>query len=227
MKKTWLGGVVGLLVLVVVMVVFWPQQAEMPSQVSEDIQSKVLISEDEHSVLRSGELLLDTKHEQLVQYLREETGLCEESNMNRTPTSKRFCEDLDFFAQEVFFSDLQVDPNSQAVVFAVRTKQLEPDNFLVWLSLATKDLQVLTPFYLGNEFLGFSSKGKLFAYRTNCWEGMCGIKVGQTATGLEVASFNNPEQFDSREFDAQFVGWDSEVGLYYRLDGKQVLGRIE
>lgn len=75
---------------------------------------------------------------------------------------------------------------------------------------------MLTRYYLGNEFLGFSPDGTYFAVKDSCFEAKCSITVYQTNT-LSVVEKVNDTPGDERSHSAVFVSWNSNKTLSYKL----------
>ncbi len=176
-----------------------------------------VVSPDGTRIVAGGETILPVNHASIVDWFRNESQLCDGANATSTPDRAAFCTDTGSFTRLTRFSSVAVSADGQSVGFTVTSDTLTPDAVAGIFSRRTDTVTMLTDYYLGNGFVGFSPGGTYFIYRSGCFEGMCGLTVKNTDTLITVAGINMPEYADSRAQDAGFVRWVSDSEIEYRL----------
>lgn len=173
------------------------------------------VDADGKSIIKNGDVFLSITDPRIFSWFKQSAGLCDESNIGNTEARKDFCSNEAAFAEKTNFVFAESSPDFQTVVFVVETEELTPDRVV---GAITQDgaFSMLTRYYLGNEFLGFSPDGTYFAVKDSCFEAKCSITVYQTNT-LSVVEKVNDTPGDERSHSAVFVSWNSNKTLSYKL----------
>jgi hypothetical protein len=174
------------------------------------------LSGDRKSVVVDGQVLLPIDHDQIVDWFRTKSQLCDAYNITTTADRRMFCEDKASFRDRTRFASVAVSPDRMTIGLTIESATLSPDTVAGIFLRSTGRVHFLTGYYLGNHFIGFSPTGTNFAYRGNCLEAKCGLFIVDSLTLDERASLNNPNG-DSRVKDATLVRWISDNEVEYRL----------
>lgn len=178
-----------------------------------------VLSESHKSIVIDGQTLLEISNDVIFNFFKNESGLCDESNIDSTPERRMFCEDKETFKSMTRFASIVISPNRTEIGFTIESDALTPDKVVGFLDTTGTNNKVsfLTNYYIGNDFISFSPNGKYFVYQGNCWEAMCGLYFKDSATLTEQLSLNNPEYLDERTKDAEFVRWITNNKVEYKL----------
>lgn len=175
------------------------------------------LSADKKDIIVNGSVLLSIDNDAIFNWFKTESQLCDGYNLTSTPDRKAFCENRSSFKNQTRFASIVISPDKMKIGFTIESDTLSPDKVVgIFLRSANK-VNLLTNYYLGNEFISFSPSGKYFVYQGNCWEGLCGLFIKDSETLTEKASLNNPEYVDFRSADAEFVRWLSDNQVEYKL----------
>ncbi|MDP4000742.1 MAG: hypothetical protein Q8P83_00665 [bacterium] len=175
------------------------------------------LSADKKSIVADGKVLLSIDSDTIFNWFKTESQLCDGYNLTNTPDRKMFCENKTSFKNQTRFASIVVSPDKMKIGFTIENDTLSPDKVAgIFLSSANK-VDLLTNFYLGNEFISFSPSGTNFVYQGGCFEGMCGLFIKNSETLANKASLNNPEFADARGQNAIFVRWISDNKVEYKL----------
>ncbi|EKE06846.1 MAG: hypothetical protein ACD_18C00258G0002 [uncultured bacterium] len=101
--------------------------------------------------------------------------------------------------------------------FSIESDTLTPDKVVGIFLTTDNKVQLLSNYYLGNEFISFSPQSTYFVYKGICWEGLCGLFVKDANTLEDKISLNNPEFLDMRTVDANFINWITDNKISYKL----------
>jgi hypothetical protein len=175
------------------------------------------LSADKKSIVADGQVLLAIDDDAIFNWFKTESQLCEGYNLTSTPDRKMFCEDETYFKSQTRFASIVVSPDKMKIGFSIESDALSPDNVVGIFLRSTNKVNLLTDYYLGNEFINFSPNGTNFIYQGRCWEGQCGLFIKNSETLAEEASLNNPEFLDARGQQATFVRWISDNQIEYKL----------
>lgn len=175
------------------------------------------LSVDKRSIIEGSEVLLSVDNDEIFNWFKKDSQLCDSNNINITPDRKSFCENKTTFKNLTRFSSIIVSPDKNYIGFSIESDTLSPDNVIGIYSRTTNKVNLLTSYYLGNEFISFSSSGLNFVYQSGCFEAMCGLFVKNSQTLKTAASINNPEYADERGQNVTFVKWITDNKVEYKL----------
>jgi len=175
------------------------------------------LSADKKSVIVDGKVLLSIDNDTIFNWFKKESHLCDKYNITTTANRESFCKNKSSFKKLTRFASIAVSPDKMKIGFTIESETLTPDKVVGIFLRSTNKINLLTSYYLGNEFISFSPSGKYFVYQGSCWEGMCGLFIKDSETLAEKASLNNPEYVDYRNTDAEFVRWLSDNKVEYKL----------
>lgn len=174
------------------------------------------LSEDRKSIVEEGDVLLAIDDDSIFNFFKTESGLCD--NKEEAPWGG--CLSKETFKTATRFASIVLSPDKTNIGFDIENDKLVPDKAagIFYPHRASDKVYFLTSYYLGNEFIGFSPAGINFAYRGNCWEGLCGLYIKNSETLENVMDFNNPvEGLDARVVNSQFIKWISDNEIEYKL----------
>ncbi|MCH8518706.1 hypothetical protein LAT59_03010 [Candidatus Gracilibacteria bacterium] len=191
----------------------------------ENIEPNISLSEDNKNIMLGESVLLGINDIRLMNMFREESQLCDEFNIESSMEWREFCEDREVFVSQTSFASIDISPDNTKVGFTLESDVLIPDTLVGFFSLSDNEINFLSNYYLGNEFISFSPNGAYFIYRGFCWEAKCGLSVRDSETLEEVGSINNPEYIDMRQEDVQFLRWISDNEIEYEL-GTEILQEL-
>ncbi len=174
------------------------------------------LSADKKDIVAGDKILLSIDDDAIFNWFKTKSQLCDPYNIT-TVNRKSFCENKTFFRKLTRFSSIVVSPDKMKIGFTIESDEVSPDKVVGIFLRSTNKVNLLTNYYLGNEFISFSPSGKYFVYRGYCWEGLCGLFIRETETLAEKVSLNNPESIDLRVLDAKFIRWLSDNEIEYKL----------
>ena len=175
------------------------------------------LSSDKKSIVADGKVLLAIDNDTIFNWFKTDSQLCDGYNLTSTPDRKTFCENKTSFKNETRFASIVVSPDKMKIGFTIESDTLSPDKVAGVFLRSTNKVNLLTNYYLGNEFISFSPSGTNFVYQGGCFEVMCGLFIKNSETLANKASLNNPEFADTRGQNATFVKWISDNKVEYKL----------
>jgi len=183
--------------------------------------SSIKLSANKKAIVAGKQLLLEVNHTKIMNYFKAEGQLCDTYYLNQ-PERKAFCTNKKMFKQKTQFNTIDVSTNQTAIGFSLTAEVMSPDALVGIIYPERKEdlIHFLSNYYLGNEFLGFAPDGKHFIYQHNCWEGLCGLTVKNTATLQTVLEINNPEGVDERTDKTVFEKWIDSQTISYLINGE-------
>lgn len=187
-------------------------QVNLPTELT---NNPPILSTDQKSIVSEDKVIFSIDDDPIFNWFKSKSQLCDESNISSTPNRKMFCENKQAFREDIEFSSIEVSPDKKKIGFTIISDSY--DTVVGIYHLERKQIEILSDYYLGNEFISFSPSGKYFIYRGRCWEAMCGLFVKDTDTLKEKAKINDPEYVDYRQWDAEFIRWISDNEVEYRL----------
>jgi hypothetical protein len=175
------------------------------------------LSADRKSIIADSKVLLTVDSDTIFNWFKTESQLCDGYNLTSTSDRKMFCENKTSFNGQTRFASIVVSPDKMKIGFTIESDTLSPDKVAGVFLRSTNKVNLLTNYYLGNEFISFSPSGANFVYQGGCFEGMCGLFIKSSESLANKASLNNPEFADSRSQNAIFVRWISDNQVEYKL----------
>ncbi len=176
----------------------------------------VALSGDGKSVLVGGRVALAIDDDQIVEWFRSKSQLCDQHNMTTTPGRRTFCENKASFRDQTRFASVVGSPDGIQIGLTIESATLSPDTVAGIFLRSTGTVRFLTSYYLDNRFIGFSPTGANFIYQGGCFEAKCGLFIVDSKTLAEIASLNKPDGGE-RQQNATFVRWISDNEVEYRL----------
>jgi len=173
------------------------------------------LSADKKSLVADGKVLLTIDNETIFNWFKTESQLCDGYNLTSTTDRKMFCENITSFKNLTRFASIVVAPDKMKIGFTIESDTLFPDKVVGIFLRSTNKVYILTNYYLGNEFIGFSPSGKNFVYRGACFEGDCGFFIKDSDT-LDVKGDFHGTYLDSG-INYSFVRWISDNEADYKL----------
>jgi hypothetical protein len=173
------------------------------------------LSADHKSIAASGKVIMSIDDEAIFSFFKDKkVGMCDENNIDSTPTRKAFCTDKSMFKSKSRFSTIVSSPDNKKIGFSIETDELTPDSVvgIFYPFNTTYKVHFLTNYYLGNQFISFSPTSKNFVFRSNCFEGDCGLFVKDSNTLADKISFGNTPDHS----DYSFVKWISDKEIEYK-----------
>ena len=175
------------------------------------------LSADKKSIAVDGKVLLAVDNDTIFNWFKTESQLCDGYNLTSAPDRKMFCENKTSFKNETKFASIAVSPDKMKVGFTIESDTLSPDKVAGIFLRPTNKVNLLTTYYLGNEFISFSPSGTNFVFSSYCFENDCGFTIKNSETLSEKISFGNtPDHSDYR-----FVKWISDKEIEYK-DGTEL-----
>ncbi len=192
-------------------------------------QDQISLSDDRTEIIARGvkgrEVLLTASDPAIFQFFKTQSQLCDAANIGISPERRLYCTDLSAFAKGTHFSSVVSSPVGRNIGFTIASDALRPDTAAgIFYPSRTGDKVVFfTNYYLGNEFLSFSPTGIYFVYKSDCFEGKCGITVRNTETLFEKIRLGGGEGEINHEFvrwisDQEFESKDGEELHPYRFE---------
>lgn len=180
-------------------------------------EQKPTLSADEKSITVDGEVVLAIDHDTIFNWFKTSSQLCDEANITSTPDRKGFCENVDEFKNQTRFASLVVSPDNTSIGFTIETDTLLPDTVVGIFSRADNRVTLLSNFYLGNDFIGFSPTGENFAYTDDCLGGLCALYIKNSKTLVEKITLSDAEYADARTNMVMLVRWVSDNEIVYQV----------
>ena len=176
-----------------------------------------VVSTDRKSV-SDGQIVLAIDNDQIVEWFRTQSQLCDTGSINSTPDRRMFCTDKATFRDRTRFASAVPSPDRMTIGFTISSDTLAPDTVAGIYQRSTGTVRFLTSYYIGNQFISFSPSGAKFVYQGGCFEANCGLFVRDTVTLVEKARVNDLVGGE-RHQNATFVRWVSDNEAEYRLGG--------
>ncbi len=177
--------------------------------------SAAVVSADGKSVVDGRQqAVLVVDDDQVVEWFRTQSQLCDAYNINTRPDRRAFCTDKATFKGKARFASVVGSPDGAATGFTITTDTLAPDAVAGILFRSTGKVQMLTNYYIENQFIGFSPSGGSFVYQGGCFEGNCSLFVRDSVTLAQKASVNTGT---ARHQNATFLRWLSDRQFEFRL----------
>ena len=173
------------------------------------------LSADKKSVVVDSKIWLSIDNDTIFNWFKTESQLCDGYNLTSTSDRKMFCENKTSFKNQTRFASIVVSPDKMKIGFTIESDTLSPDKVAGIFLRSTNKVQILTSYYLGNEFISFSPNGTNFAYRDGCWETICAFYIKNSETLADKINFIPPE-VDMRG-NYEFVRWISDNQAEYKL----------
>jgi len=175
------------------------------------------LSKDKKSIVVANTVLVSIDTDEIFNWFKNKSQLCDGYNLTSNPDRKAFCENKVSFKSQTRFSSIVISPDKTDIGFTIESDTLSPDTVAGIFSPSTHSINLLTNYYIGNEFISFSPSGKYFVYQGNCWEGLCGLFIKNSETLTEETLINNPEYVDLRSSNATFIKWISDNTIEYKI----------
>ncbi len=175
------------------------------------------LTPDRRTLTQNGQAVLAIDNEQIVQWFRNESQLCDARNIGATADRRSFCTNVATFKDKTHFATAISSPDGMTVGFTIQSDTLSPDSVAGLFVRASGTVTFLTSYYIGNEFNSFSPSGSRFVYQGGCYEAKCALYVRDTATLAERFRINASTGGTDRTQSATFVRWVSDSRIEYRL----------
>lgn len=198
----------------------WARQRQMlPLTGPAPFQTNPILSDGNKTIMQDNTVLLSIDNDEIFNFFKTQSQLCNKQNLESTATRKMFCTDIATFKSETRFSSIVLSPDKTKIGFAIETDEMSPDKTvgIFYVARATDTIHFLTNFYLGNEFISFSPAGVNFVVKGGCWEGMCGLVIKNSETLEDKISLNNPAFVDMRTENTEFIKWISDNEVEYKI----------
>ena len=211
-----------IIVLIVLVVGYFLAQGSAPEGGEDVIANKdaTFLSEDSKSIIADGEVVLDVGDKRIFTWFQNDTWCGSDEYEYSPDTSNPFCEDILFFRDQTKFYSIVVSPDATKIGFTLETDEILGDRVAGIFSRTTDEINFLTHYYLGNEFISFSPSGIYFVYRNSCFEGRCNhtIRNSETLTEeivLPDARFPDETEFPEEKSGTVFSRWLSDTEVEY------------
>jgi len=180
-------------------------------------ETTITLSSDKKSIMENDKVLLKIDHDTIFNWFKNDSQLCEGYNLTSVTDREKFCTNKDSFKSQTRFASITISPDKMKIGFSIESDTLTPDKVVGIFLTTDNKVQLLSNYYLGNEFISFSPQSTYFVYKGICWEGLCGLFVKDANTLEDKISLNNPEFLDMRTVDADFVNWITNNKISYKL----------
>lgn len=193
---------------------------------TETIVTTPELSPDGKSITINDSTVLHIEDETILSYFKNQsTGLCDEYNIHNTPTRTSFCTDAEAFADSVSFTKIAPSATGGKIGFVIASKELAPDTAvgIFYPQNTTYKVHLLTNYYLGNDFIGFSPDDSYFVTKDSCFEGICGFSIYNAATRSKIRHFGNPESEPANTF----LRWETNDSFTYSVGAETRTFTIE
>jgi len=180
-------------------------------------ETTITLSSDKKSIMENDKVLLKIDHDTIFNWFKNDSQLCEGYNLTSVTDREKFCTDKNSFKSQTRFTSIIVSPDKMKIGFSIESDTLTPDKVVGIFLTTDNKVQLLSNYYLGNEFISFSPQSTYFVYKGICWEGLCGLFVKDANTLEDKISLNNPEFLDMRTVDANFINWITDNKITYKL----------
>lgn len=165
------------------------------------VSSSTVISFDGASIISNGKTLVDND---AVFNTCDETG--------NPISSTRLCTNKN----RIRFSSVVASPDKINFGINIRSDVATDDTVVGIFRRSINRVDILTNYYTGNEFISFSPSGMNFAYKGDCFEGLCALFIKSSETLASKASLRNPLVDDPAQ-NITFVRWISDNEIEYKL----------
>ncbi len=192
----------------------------LSSSLEEKTQEEVILnlytlSNNQKEIMSGDSVYLSIDNEQIFEFFKN-SDLCDEFNMMGVFGRESFCMSVESFREQTSFKNVFSSLKNDVVGFTIESDTLAPDT-VVGVYTQEGGVKMLTNYYLGNEFLGFSADGKYFVYRGSCFEAKCGLYVYDANTLEIIEKINDTEYLDARMQNASFISWEGQSTLKYKI----------
>lgn len=180
----------------------------------------VFLSDDKKNITRGGKVLVSIDDDIIFNFFKTKSQLCDSSNIDSNVGRKVFCENKDAFRGQTRFKSIAVSNDAMKVGFTLESDTLSPDTVvgIFYPNNITNKVTMLSNYYLGNEFIGFSPNSINFVYKGGCFEAKCAFYVKDSDTLQDRIDFI-PKEADVRG-DYEFVRWVSDTEIEYKAGGE-------
>lgn len=161
------------------------------------------LSADHKNILDGGKILLTIDDDAIFNYFK---------------TSLKI-EDRELFNTKTRFKSIVVSQDKLKIGFTIENDTLMPDTIagIFYSSRSINKINLLTNYYIGNEFISFSPSGANLMYKSGCFEGMCVLYIKDSETLASKVDLSDSEYADMRTKDVKFVRWISDNEVEYKL----------
>ncbi|MCK6462615.1 MAG: hypothetical protein L6Q29_02235 [Candidatus Pacebacteria bacterium] len=162
----------------------------------------IKISSDKKSILdERGRVILDVADDRIFNFFQKTERCTDDYNRKLVPNNG--CIDRAAFRNFSDFVSISLSPRGTEIGFTV-SFYLKPDSVAGVLHpfRAPGEIRILTDYYLGNKFLGFSPNGNYFVFSDGCWEGDCSFTI------------TSSETMESLDLDLQGIECERGYGCY-------------
>ena len=196
--------------------------SETQSQPIDDSPS-ITMTPDQKTIVQGETILLKIDDDKIFSWFKTESGLCDQVNnaagQYRNQSRISFCTDVDAFLTNTHFVKIHPSNSQNYIALEISSAELPPDKVLGFYNVKTQNIDWLSNYYLGNEFISYSPDETKFIYQSKCFEGFCGLTLKSTKTLATLKEINNPEYLDARTQRITFDGWIDNNTFSYSLDG--------
>ncbi len=175
----------------------------------------ITLSGDKKSIISNGKALLSVDDDYIFNWFKNESQLCDSPNIETAPDRRSFCQDKVYFKKLTHFSSISISPNKEKIGFTIVSDTLSPDSVVGIFSKNANTVNILTNYYLGNEFISFSPDGNSFVYKGGCWEAICVFYIKDSETMKDKIDFI-PKYEDMRG-NYVFIRWLSKNSFEYKV----------
>jgi hypothetical protein len=177
-----------------------------------------ILSPDKKNIVLDGKAILSVDNDIIFNWFKTKTGMCSEDNIIHPNTMEISCENKTTFRKYVNFASIIVSSDKSKIGFTIEAIPPTSDYVVGLFSRSADKVDLLTDYYLGNDFISFSPSGRYFVYKCRCFEGICGLYIKNSENLTTVASLNNPQYDDMRQYDTNFVRWISDNQVEYKVN---------
>lgn len=174
------------------------------------------LTADRKAIAQNGQTVLAIDNDQIVQWFRTQSQLCDSYNITTTADRRSFCTDVAAFRDKARFATAVFSPDGMSLGFTIKS-DTRIGSVAGFYGRSSGKVSFLTSYDLENEFLSFSPTGSRFVYRNICFEANCALYVRDTATLKELIRVNGPPGDEVGRQNATFLRWVSDSEIEYRL----------
>lgn len=174
------------------------------------------LSSSKKSITANNGTILEITDKAIMDFFKKNsTGMCDDANNDNTSTRAAFCTKESVFREKSSFTKIIPSSNGSKIGFVIATDELTPDSVVgvFYPYNTTYKVHLLTSYYLGNDFVGFSPNDAYLVTKDSCFEGVCGFTVYNAATLSAIKHFGNSETGPANTF----VRWTSNTQFQYTV----------
>lgn len=175
------------------------------------------LTADRKAIAQNGQTVLAIDNDQIVQWFRTQSQLCDWRNIDTRADRRSFCTDVAAFRDKTRFTTAVSSPDGMSLGFTVESDTLAFFTVAGFYARSSGKVSFLTDYYDGHEFLSFSPTGRSFVYTNICFEANCALYVRDTATLAEMIRVNGPPGDEVGRQNATFLRWLSDSQIEYKL----------